>query len=102
MKKERSGRTRHLLYTSVCLLDRALQDMDRSTFPLRCGLGWAQGNHHHHHHFICPIIQQYVHLHEYDFRRAGQQGPIGTLTDAVLGRARVPTGERRIFGVVPH
>jgi len=23
-------------------------------------------NHHHHHHFICPIIQQYAHLHEYN------------------------------------
>ena len=22
-------------------------------------------HHHHHHHFICPIIQQYTHLHEY-------------------------------------
>ena len=31
---------------------------------------------HHHHHFICPIIQQYAHLHEYNSRRAGQQGPI--------------------------
>ena len=37
----------------------------------------------HHHLFICPIIQQYVHLHEYDFRRAGQQGPIRTLTAAL-------------------
>jgi len=34
----------------------------------------------HHHHFICPIIQQYAHLREYDSRRAGQQGPIRTLT----------------------
>ena len=31
-------------------------------------------------HFICPIIQQYAHLHRYDFRRAGQQGPTRTLT----------------------
>ena len=30
---------------------------------------------HHHHHFICPMIQQYAHLHRYNFRRAGQQGP---------------------------
>ena len=37
----------------------------------------------YHHHFICPIIQQYVHLHEYNFRRAGQQGPIRTLTAAL-------------------
>ena len=22
-------------------------------------------HHHHHHHFICPIIQQYTHLHGY-------------------------------------
>jgi len=34
---------------------------------------------HHHHHFICPIIQQYAHLHRYNFRRAGQQGPTRTL-----------------------
>ena len=33
--------------------------------------------------FICSIIPQYVHLHEYDFRRAGQQGPIRTLTAAL-------------------
>ena len=37
---------------------------------------------HHHHHVICPIIQQYAHFREYDSRRAGQQGPIRTLTDA--------------------
>jgi len=30
----------------------------------------------HHYHFICPIIQQYAHLHEYNSRRAGQQGLI--------------------------
>ena len=30
--------------------------------------------HHHHLHFICPIIQQYAHLHRYNFRRARQQG----------------------------
>ena len=39
--------------------------------------------HHHHHHFICPIIQQYAHLHRYNFRRAGQQGPTRTLKTAV-------------------
>jgi len=22
--------------------------------------------HDHHHHFICPIIQQYAHLHQYN------------------------------------
>ena len=38
---------------------------------------------HHHHHFICPIIQQYAHLRQYDSRRAGQQGPTKTPT-AVL------------------
>jgi len=43
----------------------------------------AAFNHHHHHHFICSIIQQYAHLHEYDSRRAGQQGPIRTLTAAL-------------------
>ena len=37
-------------------------------------------HHHHHHHFICPIIQQYAHLHEYDSRRAGEQGPV-SVTD---------------------
>jgi len=40
-------------------------------------------HHHHHYHFICPIIQQYAHLREYDSRRAGQQGPIRTLTAAL-------------------
>jgi len=43
---------------------------------------WSK-KHHHHHHFICPIIQQYVHLQEYDSRRAGQQGPIRILTAAL-------------------
>jgi len=33
--------------------------------------------------FICPIIQQYAHLHRYNFRRAGQQGPTRTLTSAL-------------------
>ena len=76
--------------------------MDRSTFPLRCGLWWAQGNHHHHHHhFICPIIQQYVHLHEYDFRRAGQQGRIRTLTAAVLGRASIRQEKGEFLGLSP-
>ena len=41
---------------------------------------------HHHHHFICPMIQQYAHLHRYNFRRAGQQGPTKTLTTAALKR----------------
>ena len=36
-----------------------------------------------HRHFICPIIQQYAHLREYDSRRAGQQGLIRTLTAAL-------------------
>jgi len=40
-------------------------------------------SHHHHHHFICPITQQNAHLREYDSRRAGQQGPIRTLTAAL-------------------
>jgi len=30
---------------------------------------------HRRHHFICKIIQQYAHLHRYNLRRAGQQGP---------------------------
>jgi len=25
-------------------------------------------HHHHHHHFICPIIQQYAHLHRYNLQ----------------------------------
>ena len=48
--------------------------------------------HHHHHHFICPIIQQCVYLHEYDFRRAGQQGPIRTLTAALKRSIKTVTG----------
>ena len=48
--------------------------------------------HHHHHHFICPIIQQYAHLHEYDSRRAGQQGPIRTLTAAQKRSIKTVTG----------
>jgi len=24
-------------------------------------------DHHHHHHFICPIIQQHAHLHQYNW-----------------------------------
>jgi len=40
-------------------------------------------HHHHHHHFIWKIIQQYAHLHRYNFRRAGQQGPTRTLTAAL-------------------
>jgi len=38
---------------------------------------------HRHHHFICKIIQQYAHLHRYNLRRAGQQGPTRTLTAAL-------------------
>ena len=49
-------------------------------------------HHHHHHHFICPIIQQYAHLHEYDSRRAGQQGPIRTLTAALKRSIKTVTG----------
>ena len=37
----------------------------------------------HHHHFICSVIQQYAHLRKYDSTRAGQQGPIKTLTAAL-------------------
>ena len=49
-------------------------------------------HHHHHHHFICPIIQQYAHLHEYDSRRAGQQGLIRTLTAALKRSIKTVTG----------
>ena len=45
--------------------------------------------HRHHHHFICPTIQQYAHLRKYDSSRAGQQGPIRTLT-AALKRSITP------------
>ena len=77
---------------SVCL--------SRSSAALRCcgfaAVGPASRNHHHHHHhhhhFICPIIQQYVHLHEYNFRRAGQQGPIRTLTAALKRSIKTVTG----------
>jgi len=43
----------------------------------------AISGNHHHHQFICPIIQQNAHLHRYNFRRAGQQGPTRTLTAAL-------------------
>jgi len=46
----------------------------------------------HHHHFICPIMQQYAHLREYDSRRAGQQGPIRTLTAALKRSIKTVTG----------
>ena len=48
-----------------------------------CIASRGKKHHHHHHHFICPIIQQYAHFREYDSRRAGQQGPIRTLTAAL-------------------
>ena len=48
-----------------------------------------------HRHFICPIIQQYAHLHEYDSRRAGQQRPIRTLTAAL--KRSIKTVTRCIF-----
>ena len=40
-------------------------------------------HHHHHRHFICPIMQQCAHLHRYNIRRPGQQGPTRTLTAAL-------------------
>jgi len=48
----------------------------------------------HRHHFICPIIQQYAHFREYDSRRAGQQGPIRTLTAALkmFNKKQSPVG----------
>ena len=56
-------------------------------------LNWFTSVCHHHHHFICPIIQQYAaHLHEYDSRRAGQQGPIRTLTAALKRSIKTVTG----------
>jgi len=74
---------------------------------------------HHHRHFICPIIQRYAHLHRYNFRRAGQQGPTRTLTAALkrvikqlLGKLtysitqvkyykRAKTSEISLFNAVP-
>jgi len=56
------------------------------TFPL------SQHANHHHFHFVCPIIQQYAHLHEYDSRRAGQQGPIRTQTAALKHSIKTVTG----------
>ena len=54
---------------------------------------WSERNyHHHHHHFICPIIQQYAHLHEHNSRRAGHQGPIWTLTAALKRSIKTVTG----------
>jgi len=53
---------------------------------------WSGNHHHHHHYFICPIIQQYAHLREYDSRRAGQQGPIRTLTAALKRSIKTVTG----------
>jgi len=49
-------------------------------------------HHHRHRHFICPIIHQYAHLHEYNSRRAGQQGPIRTLTAALKRSIKTVTG----------
>jgi len=45
-----------------------------------------------HRHFICPIIQQYAHLHEHNSRRAGQQGLIWTLTAALKRSVKTVTG----------
>ena len=44
---------------------------------------YSHHHHHHHHHLFCPIIQQYAHLYQYNFRRAGQQGPTRTPTAAL-------------------
>ena len=38
------------------------------------------------------MMKQYVHLHEYDFRRAGQRGPIRTLTAALKRSTKTVTG----------
>ena len=40
-------------------------------------------HHHHHHHFICPIIQQYAHLHQYNLEERDSKGPTRTLTAAL-------------------
>ena len=61
-------------------LDQLRNDSTRPTGEL-----WrrAVDRGHHHHHFICLIIQQYAHLHRYNFKTAGQQGPTRTLTAAL-------------------
>ena len=64
-----------------------LIDSNPLTSSLRCVLDllynlFHHHHHHHHHHFICPIMQQYAHLHRYNFRRARQQCPTRTLTAA--------------------
>jgi len=40
--------------------------------------------------YLRNIIQQYAHLHEYDSRRARQQGPIRTLTAALKTDRQTP------------
>ena len=67
-------------FTEICLFS----DDFLSLWNLR---HWS-----YHHHFICPIMQQYAHLHEYDSRRAGQQGPIRTLTAALKRSIKTITG----------
>jgi len=58
----------------------------------RAGANWALIVLLKHHHFMCPIIQQYAHLREYDSRRAGQQGPIRTLSATLKRSTKTVTG----------
>jgi len=80
----RSGErtVRHLLWSTTLLLPTLLCD---SQFSISLVI-------HHHHHFICSIIQQYAHLRKYDSRRAGQKGPIKTLTAALKRSIKTVTG----------
>jgi len=58
-------RHRHLLLTATQLRGRftgaRIPGTHRPKFRQICRYHY----HRHHHHFICPIIQQYVHLHQY-------------------------------------
>jgi len=57
---------------------------------------------YHHHHLIFPIIQQYARLHEYKFRRTGQQGPIRTLTAALKCSIKQLLGTHSITQIKCH
>jgi len=68
-----TGRVRNTLALYTCMVSQLC-----TTCSYACVLSSFL-----HHFFICPIIQQYAHLREYDSRRAGQQGLIRTLTAAL-------------------
>ena len=87
----RSQLTRSLLKSCTRWLgSRVVSVLDSGVKGL--GSNRSHHHHHHHHHFILSIIQQYVHLRKYDSRRAGQQGPIKTLTAALKRSIKTVTG----------